>query len=74
MEVLTIRELRSRATEYGNRLNECVSNHQENATAEDCHGTNKGMIFVYNICLHIIDKFSQYLVAFLPQILPLDFP
>ena len=29
MEVLSINELRTRASEYGNRLNECVSNHQE---------------------------------------------
>lgn len=29
METLTIRELRTRATEYGNRLNHCVSNHEE---------------------------------------------
>ena len=26
METLTIRELRTRATEYGNRLNHCASN------------------------------------------------
>ena len=29
METLTINELRTRASEYGNRLNECVSNHEE---------------------------------------------
>ena len=29
MEVLTINELRSRASEYGNRLNNCTSNHEE---------------------------------------------
>ena len=29
MEVLTINELRTRATEYGNRLNHCASNHEE---------------------------------------------
>ena len=29
METLTINELRTRASEYGNRLNHCVSNHEE---------------------------------------------
>ena len=29
METLSIEELRTRASEYGNRLNECVSNHEE---------------------------------------------
>ena len=29
METLSINELRTRASEYGNRLNECVSNHEE---------------------------------------------
>ena len=29
METLTIRELRTRASEYGNRLNTCTSNHEE---------------------------------------------
>ncbi len=29
METLSINELRSRASEYGNRLNHCASNHEE---------------------------------------------
>ena len=29
METLSINELRTRASEYGNRLNKCVSNHEE---------------------------------------------
>ena len=29
METLSINELRERATEYGNRLNHCVSNHEQ---------------------------------------------
>ena len=29
LETLTIRELRERATEYGNRLNHCTSNHEQ---------------------------------------------
>ena len=29
METLSINELRTRASEYGNRLNECVSNHEQ---------------------------------------------
>ena len=29
METLTIRELRARAAEYGNRLNQCTSNKED---------------------------------------------
>ena len=29
METLSINELRERASEYGNRLNHCTSNHEE---------------------------------------------
>ena len=29
METLSINELRERASEYGNRLNNCTSNHEE---------------------------------------------
>ena len=29
MEVLSINELRKRASEYGDRLNNCTSNHEE---------------------------------------------
>lgn len=29
METLSINELRTRAAEYGNRLNHCTSNHEE---------------------------------------------